>query len=841
MNATLARSGLLACSGLRFYWRRPWQLCLAVSGIALGVAVYVGVDLANDSARRAFQLTSDLVTGSTTHHLMGTRGEIADSVYRTLRMEHGPVRAAPVIEAEVRLSRRPDRVVTLMGVDPLEESGFRGFSGFVPGRGTDLTRLIVEPGAVLAPAPLLEELDLESGAEFGLLIDGVARTVRAVGTVLETSSADEGPTAPIIADIATAQELLGRASLSRVDLILDDAGAVRVRALDLPDTTLVPAEGRNAAFDELARAFRINLTALSLLALLVGVFLIYATMSFAVVQRRGTFGVLRAIGVSRRQLLTGVLGEALVLGTLATTAGILLGQQLAEGLVDLVLRTIGDLYFESSVSAVTPSPTIYWRGFSLGLGMTLLAAAAPALDAARSTPNTAMSRAALERSTRRLARRASWLALPAAAVAAILLLTSSRSLVLAFAGLFFVIATGALLVPSATRLLARLAEPLVERGFGISGSLAARGMAASLSRTGVATAALSVAVATVVGIGLMIGSFRISVEEWLTGTLTADIYVNIDGEQFFDDSHRDALSAIAGVRGSSLTRFTRLPTAAGEVSLRALNPGPDGWGLRMTAGGTEAVERMESAEGILVSEPLAFHRQLQPGDDLILPTASGEQAFPVLGAFRDYSSNGGTVLMPLSVYRSHWADDDINGIGVYLDDETDRETVLGEMRRVFGAGTPVRFRSNEFIRERSMMIFDRTFRITEVLRILAGVVAFLGLASAVMSIELERGRELAVLRALGLRPRQVRALTLAQTGLLGLAAGLFAIPLGIVMAALLIRVINVRSFGWSMDLEIASQPLALGVVLALSAAVLAGIYPALRAVRVGVAGQLREE
>ena len=834
-------NGLLAQSGLRFYLRRPWQLCLAVSGIALGVAVYVGVDLANDSARRAFELSSDLITGSTTHHLMGTRGEIADSLYRSLRMEHGPFRAAPVIEDEIRLRRLPDRVFTLMGVDPLEESGFRGFAGFVPGRGTDFTRLIVEPGAVLVPYPLLGELGLELGAEFDLLISGQSRTVRAVGTVLDTSSGSEGPTAPIIADIATAQELLGSASISRVDLILDEAEAERIRALGLPDTTLVPAEGRNAAFVELARAFRINLTALSLLALLVGVFLIYATMSFAVVQRRGTFGVLRAIGVSRRQLLTGVLGEALALGALATTAGLLLGQQLAEGLVELVLRTVGDLYFESSVSAVTPSPTIYWRAFALGLGMTLLAAAAPALDAARSTPNTAMSRAALERSTRLLARRATWLALPAAAVASALLLLSSRSLVLAFAGLFFVIATGALMVPEATRLLARLAEPLVERAFGISGSLAARGMAASLSRTGVATAALSVAVATVVGIGLMIGSFRISVEDWLTGTLTADVYVNIDGEQFFDDSHRTALSAIPGVRGSSLTRFIRLPTAAGEVSLRALDPGPDGWGLRMTAGGTEAVARMESAEGILVSEPLAYHRRLQPGDDLILPTVSGEKAFSVLGVFRDYSTNGGTVLMPLNLYRSHWADDDINGIGVYLDDGIERQAILGEMRSVFGAGTPVRYRSNDFIRERSMAIFDRTFRITEVLRILAGVVAFFGLASAVMSIELERGRELAVLRALGLRPRQVQALTLAQTGLLGLAAGLFAIPLGIAMAALLIEVINVRSFGWSMDLAIAAQPLALGVVLALSAALLAGIYPAVRAVRVSVAGQLREE
>lgn len=834
-------NGLLARAGLRFYGRRPWQLCLAISGIALGVAVYVGVDLANDSARRAFQLSSDLITGSTTHHLMGTRGEIADSVYQSLRMQHGPVRAAPVIEVEARVRRLPGRVYTLMGIDPLEESGFRGFSGFVPGRGTDFTRLIVEPATVLVPAPLLEELNLELGAELDLLAADRLETVRVVGTVLETSSAGDEPTAPIITDIATAQELLGSTSLSRVDLILDEAEAERIRALDLPSTTLVPAEGRNAAFEELSRAFRINLTALSLLALLVGVFLIYATMSFAVVQRRRTFGVLRAIGVSRRQLLTSVLGEALAVGALATAVGILLGQQLAGVLVDLVLRTVGDLYFRSSMAAVTPSPTVYWRGLALGLGMTLLAAAAPALDAARSAPHTAMSRAALERGTRRLAMRATWLALPAGVAAAVLLLLSARSLVVAFAGLFFVIAAGALLVPAATRVVARLAEPLVESGFGIAGSLAARGMAASLSRTGVATAALSVAVATVVGIGLMIASFRVSVEDWLAGTLTADIYLNIDGEDLFEDGHRDALTAVAGVRGVSLTRFTRLPTTNGEVSLRAQNPGPDGWGLRLTAEVPDAVERMEAAEGIMVSEPLAFHRELALGDGLILPTANGEKEFPILGVFRDYSTNGGTVLMPLTLYRSNWEDNDISGIGVYLDEDADRERTLDSISSVFGAGAPVRYRSNEFIRDRSLAIFDRTFRITEVLRILAGVVAFLGLASAVMSIELERGRELAVLRALGLRPRQVRALTLAQTGLLGLAAGLFAIPLGIAMAALLIFVINVRSFGWSMDLAVSAQPLALGVVLALSAALLAGVYPAVRAVRSGVAGRLREE
>ncbi len=832
---------LLARAGRRFYFKHPWQLGLAITGIALGVAVYVGVDLANDSARRAFELSADLITGRTTHHLMGTQGGVPDSLYRELRVDHGPFQAAPFIEAEVRLARAPARELTLIGVDPLEETGFRGFSGFVPGRGADLTRLIVEPGSVLVPETLTRELQLDIGSTLDLLVERELKTVRIVGTVRETSPNEAGGSTPIVADIATAQELFGSSSLSRVDLILSDSEVDRIRALELQGVTLVPATGRNAAFDELARAFRVNLTALSLLALLVGVFLIYATMSFAIVQRRATFGVLRAIGVSRRQLLFGIVTEAVAIGTVATTLGLLIGHQLANGLVELVLRTVGDFYFRSNVSAAAPSAWIYWKGLALGLGTTVIAAAAPAFDAANTAPHAAMSRAALERSARKVTDRAALLAVPAAVAAIALLMLSPRSLTVAFAGLFFVIAAGALLVPTATRGLAKLVEPLVESGFGITGSLAARGVSASLSRTGVATAALSVAVATVVGIGLMIGSFRISVEEWLAGTLTADIYLSADTANAFDDARLEALDSIDGVLGMSVTRFARVPTTDGEVSLRAQEPGPHGWGLTLTQQAPGALSRMESEEGVLVSEPLAFRRDLGPGDVLVLPTATGDQGFSVLGVFRDYNTNGGTVLMPLTLYREHWRDRTVSGVGVYLRGDAERAATLAEIRSVLEDVRGIQFRSNDFIRERSLAVFDRTFRITEVLRILAGLVAFLGLVSALMSIELERAREVAILRSLGLRPRQIRVLTLAQTSLLGLAAGLFAIPLGIIMAALLIFVINVRSFGWSMDLIVTPRPLLLGIALALSAAILAGIYPAARAVRSSVATQLREE
>ncbi len=832
---------LLGNAATRFYLKRPWQLFLAISGIALGVAVYVGVDLANDSARRAFDLSAGLITGRTTHHLVGVRGEIPNSIYQDLRLKYGLQLAAPILEGEVRLTRIPSREFTVMGIDPLKESSFRGFSGFVPGQGTNLRQLIAEPGTILAPESLMLELGLETGSKLDLLFGNDQKTVQIIGSVKEISSAEEGVTAPIVMDIATAQELFNRDTISRIDLILSDIEAKKISSLELDGVVLIDAKIINASFDELARAFRINLTALSLLALLVGIFLIYATMSFAVVQRRRTFGILRAIGVGRTQLLLGILVEACVIGTVATMLGLFLGHQLASSLVELVLQTVGDFYFRSNVTAASPPPWLYVKGLVLGLGTTLLAAAVPALDAARTSPHAAMSRSALERSARKLTDRAALFSIPITTAALVLLGLSTNSLFVGFAGLFLIIAASALLVPTATRILAKAVEPIFEFSFGIAGSLAARGVSTSLSRTGVATAALSVAVATVIGIGLMVNSFRISVEEWLSGTLTADIYLSTEADNVFSDPQIAALNAVPGVLGTSVTRFTRIPTELGELSLRAQKPGPLGWGLSIQDQAPQAIEQMELNEGILVSEPLAFRRKLAPGDELYLPTSEGQKPFTVLGSFRDYNTNGGTILMPLEMYRIYWRDDTVSGVGVYLKASADRENTISGIRKALGNNSAIRFRSNDFIREQSLSIFDQTFKITEVLRILAGIVAFLGLASALMSIELERGREVAILRAMGMAPRQIGILTLSQTTLLGLASGLFAIPLGIVMAALLIFVINVRSFGWSMDLELSSQPLLLGVLLALTASILAGIYPAIRAVKSGVAPQLRDE
>jgi putative ABC transport system permease protein len=833
---------LLRRASLRFYLRHPWQLGLAIAGISLGVGVYVGVSLANDSAARAFDVTAAEVRGPLTHRLLPLGGGLDERSYSDLVLRDAAVRAAPVVEAEVRIAGRASLRVPLLGLDPiLGETAFR-MAGVAPARGTDFARLIAEPNTVLLPDDLARELNLASGDSTTLTIGDREATVRVIGLVTR-GGADVQSEPPIVADIATAQELRGTLGrIDRIDLELTDAQARELKAATPSGAVLVAAENEDSAFRELTTAFRTNLTALGLLALVVGMFLIYGTMAFAILQRTQTLGVLRTLGVSRTEILQTILWETAGIAAIATAFGLVLGHLLAIGLVGLVLQTIGDLSFNAAVGAVEPTPWIYVQGAALGIIATLVAALKPALDAARITPAAALRRAVVERRAHAAARRAAIAALPVLAASALLLRFGPTDLNAGFAGLFGVLAAGALLTPFATVALMGALDRLLARRAGIPVTLAVRGVSASLSRTGVATAALAVAVATVNGVGLMIASFRGSLDDWLATTLTADIYLSTvdDDEVLSDLVASGSLAGLRGVDGLTLTRSRVVPTAHGEVAIRAVRPGARGWGLTLVDGaGDAAFEALRDGAGVIASERLLFSSGQRVGDELELPTPEGPRGVPIVGAFRDFNTGVPAVVMALDSYRRDWRDDLLTGVGIDLTRDADEAAVEAAVRSLVGPAT--RLRSSTRIKQLSLAVFDRTFKVTEVLRVLAGIVAFLGILSALLAIELERARELSVLRTLGFTPGGLGATLLTQTGLLGLAAGLAAMPIGTALALLLVHVINQRSFGWTMNFVLTPQALASGVSLAVVAALLAGIYPAWRASRVELGAALRED
>jgi putative ABC transport system permease protein len=198
-------------------------------------------------------------------------------------------------------------------------------------------------------------------------------------------------------------------------------------------------------------------------------------------------------------------------------------------------------------------------------------------------------------------------------------------------------------------------------------------------------------------------------------------------------------------------------------------------------------------------------------------------------------------LLRRDIYERYWDDPGASSLGLYVAPNLAVDGVKREMENLARGAKGLSIRSNREIRDASMDVFDRTFAITHVLRLLAIAVAFIGILSALLALQLERTREFAVLRALGFTPRQLAGLVLAQTGFLGLAAGLLALPLGLLLAHALVTVINLRSFGWSMDLTVAPGLLAQAPLLALAAAFLGGLYPAWRAARMKPAEGLREE
>lgn len=841
----------------RYLARHPWQTWLSIIGITLGVAVVIAVDLANISARRGFELSVAQVTGPATHRIEAASGRIPAEVYARLRRTHGLRHAVPAIDAPMRID---ERSLTLLGLDLIAAAQvpdlavLEGLTALTnnntPATAVGLLRLLREPNTLALAAADADRLGVGVGDRVTARLAGASHSLLVVALLPETAGGGAPLTGLALTDIATAQELLGRTdAIDHIDLILTDAEATTLAAALPPGLRLQPSLSRSNALVQMTRAFQTNLTAMSLLAMLVGGFIVYNSMTFAVLQRRALLGTLRMLGVTRAQMFLLVLLEALGLALIGALLGCLVGIIVGAGLVQLVTQTINDIYFQLNVRELHLAPGSLLKGVALGLGATLLAALGPALEAAHSQPRDVIRRTLVEQRGRRLLP---WLS----AAGALMILgglalveASGRSMTFGFTALFLVIVGASLIMPLLVASFAWLTTPLFGHWFGAAGRLAARGITAALTRSGLAVAALAVAVAASIGVGIMIGSFRASVSDWLAHTLTSDIYVSADTANGGRDGTLPPdlaarLAALPGVQSLGEGRSRRVETETGPVLLLALGGGdgpPRGFEL-LGAPAPDLWPRWQAGELVLISEPFAYHRQLGVGDELTLFTARGWQQFGIGGVFRDYGSDSGMLVMARSVYADYWDDPGVTSLGLVLQAEADLQTSVAAVEDLLaGLSTPVNMQTNRAIRELSLTVFDRTFTITKVLRLLAIGVAFVGILSALMALELERARDYAVLRATGMTRGQLGRLILLQTSALGLAAGLLAIPLGLAMADLLIRVINLRSFGWTMPLRGDLGVLASGLVLAWIAALLAGLYPAWRAARVTPARALREE
>lgn len=831
---------LLQRSYRNYLKRHPWLLVLTVVGVAVGVAVVVAMDLASESAKRSFRLSGQALAGRSNYRLEAAEGSFEERLFVELRRQLPRVAAAPVVSGFLTLTHLERPVtLTLLGVDPLLEGQVRDYSA--AGTGDGMRGLIGSREKVVLSSSTAAHLGIKVEDRVPARVGQRELWVRLAGTL---ESADERSRVAlanlVLADISTAQFLLDRVGrLTRIDLYLEDDQVAQVRDWLPAELQLIPVGTRESTLAQMTEAFHLNLKALSLLSLVVGLFLIYNVTNFSVVHRQATLGRLRTLGMTRGELFRAVLSEVGWLAALGSLLGLALGVWMGKGLVFLVTRTLNDLYYITEITHYQSAGGTLLKGFALGWLGALAVGCFPAWRASRVSALLLVHRRTAEQATE------AWVSWAAGAGLfcglAGVLVVSLPGLLAGLFGLLFFLLAAALLTPAAVALAPRLSPP----GLPWWLRLVVRDLRANLSRVGVAAAALTLAVASAVSIGLMVDSFRKTLIDWLESTLQADVYcVLADRGAIWNGDHLEPSFVEAVAQRPELRELIQqrllmvaTPTGQAQVVGVTANAGYRG-SVNFRQAEPEVWERVE-AGGVLLSEPHAERIGLGVGDRLSLQTRAGWREFPVVGIFYNYGPEQGLAVLSRETFLESFEDPGIFGLALFLKDPGEAEKVARELQLLAGAG--VEIRATATIRELSLQIFEQTFRVTGVLRILALGVAFIGILSALMALALEKVRELSILRALGMTPAEVVRQLLGQSVLLGLLTGLLALPTGILLAYVMVHVINQRAFGWSLNFSVDPWVLGQAVLLSVVAALLSALYPAYRMSRIPPALGLREE
>ncbi|MGA2715508.1 MAG: FtsX-like permease family protein [Bryobacteraceae bacterium] len=804
---------------------------LTLLSIALGVAVVIAIELSGDAASGSFESSLTTLVGKVDYEITANGG--VDERY-IAKLASLPVNArfSPVIEQPILISGQGS--TTLYGIDtiPLARSGSEG--AFNPET--------LENSAVVA-SDLAARLHLKKGDQI------LSFTIRNI--------APDQNNEWIGVDIAAAQRLLGMyGKLDRIEVFLspnEDADSVerRIKATIPPSWDVQTPGARSEENRRMLRAFRWNLRILSYISLLVGAFLIYNTIAVSVVRRRTEIGILRALGTSSRGVLLIFLGEATMLGIIGSALGIALGRILAGALVGMISDTVNALFTTSSPGAIALSPASVLAALFTGTAVAFASALIPAREAARVAPAEAMRRSVVEHETRLHIRRDLVVAAIAAAVAVMLCQFGpiDGRPILGYAATLFAVVATAMAAPAFVTGAIRSLRGILKRFGGAAGLIAGRSLVASLARTSVIVTALATAISMMVAVGIMVGSFRETVQVWLDSQLRADIYMRAQGPPAagifppIAAPVEKIVEQTPGVAEADLFHAfefryegTRATFGAGKIDIVRRRRS-----LRFLSGNAnDILASLPGYDRAVVTEPFADKHHVHVGDVLHIPLGARTVALTVAGIYYDYSSDRGTVLVDRSTLFKYLPDQPFTNIAVYVQPGADAMKVRRDLESRL-RDFPLMIAPNEVLRRAAVEVFDRTFAVTYALEAVAIVVAMLGAANSLLALVLDRRREIGLIRYLGAATGQVRRMILMEAGLLGLLAGSLGLGLGMALSLVLIYVVNKQSFGWTIQFHPPALLLAGALLLVWAVTVLAGVYPARFAARLEPADVVHEE
>ncbi len=846
----------------RHYLQAWRQSLLTILGLALGVSVFVSIHLTVGASLTSFKNTAQSISGKAQWQLVQDGPGIDERLFPRLKMNPVVKAAAPVVEFQAALSKRPSQSIWIMGVDFFSEAGIRRYSESLSSlQGGELLSLVLTPRSIALTRNFASQYGLKKGDPLPILVNGHIRTLT-VSCLLSP----EGPARAFggnfgLMDIAQAQEVFGKIGvLDRIDLLLKEGGNEKNQLEELKKVLprgvlLIRPADRERGTERMISSYQLNLTALSFIAVLVSMYLIYNTASLSVVRRRKELGILRSLGLFPRQILFLILLEAAGYGLIGGLLGMGGGTLLARALLNAVSRTITNLYVLVGVRDLPFSFLELGLILLFSIIISMASAYLPARQAAGLEPREVLyqragmidpaqnrNRKNLYRGIGLLAMAGLLTALPAWNHWPVGGFSATLALTLGFS----------FLLPDFVRMVIRrfTAFPFHKnRGF-ISSWLGINYLNRYVGRITIAMAALMIAIAMLISVGLMIRSFRQAVDSWIGQSVSGDLFVGPvlpSNQGFFQFLEPQVIDEIESIKGLSdvyhyrgiMTDLKGFPVRLWSGDLAVIQRHG---GLEFTRGTSEAIiKQAVSGEAILVSEVLANQLSLKPGEMLRLMTAEGPHLFKVAGIFYDYRTEGGAVWMDRPLFLKYWKDPRINGLRLYLKDPSRINQVREAIHKKMAGRVSLVIISNKELREQILNIFDQTFQVTYVLEAIAILVAFLGILHTSAISILFREKELGILEALGALPGQIRRMILTETALMGIFSFIWGAVAGTLLSLILILVINKQSFGWTIPFHWSLMIYLKTLGIIVLGSILSGWIPAALAVRRSTQEMIREE
>ena len=829
---------------------------LSIIGIALGVGVFVSVQIAIHTAIESFNATVDYVSGKANLQVTSFGRGFSEDIYLKVKKVPGVKAATPVIQYVSKIDEPIGEPLYLLGIDVFSDQPFREYQFYEPN--DEGLLFLKEPHSISITEKLANRHGLKKGDKIPLIV-GSKKVTLTITNLLKM----EGPAKSLegnfgLIDIASAQEVLERVGLiDRIDLMADKSISIEAIERELkkvipPGVEVRRSDTRSGQIEKMVSAFHLNLTALSFISLIVGMFLIYNAISISVIQRRREIGILRSIGLTRPQTLSLFICEAAWIGCLGSLVGIGMGIGLAKVMLYLVSRTITALYILVKAEHLLISPSVLMEGFGMGVLASVLSSIGPAKEASKIAPKEALALGTLETKIKIRFGYFSFIGISLLILSFIFALQKPiyHRPIFGFLAALLILIGVSFLIPSATTLLNRLLAPILRLLFGFEGKLASRYIHDSMTRTVITIAALMTALSMLISISIMILSFRKTVDLWVEQSINGDVFI-------FPGSYSiTGYSALLPLEVSRALPF--LPGVKAVDSFRALEVEYQGQPaiiasvdgevflnmkvIRFTRGDPQAIlKQFAAGQAILVTESFSLRHQVKEGDRIRLNTPQGQKEFFISGVFYDYSSDWGMVLLEKKLFQSLWSDETLHSAGIYLKEGVSQEAFKEILRERYSKPYRLFVVSHRELRKEVLKIFDQTFAITYALEFIAIIVAVLGIINSLNALIIERQRDIGIIRAVGAFRRQIEKTTLIEAGMIGFFSHILGLLCGFLLSILLIYVINKQSFGWTIQFSIPLWSLIESWLIVMLTSIGAGFIPARKAAKMNVVESLRME